>query len=338
MRLFMVFLMVAALTPARPADALPRPEAWPSDPKGDVVVIEFAPGDVPVRYSFETENEKSQQGVFSRYGIKSVDELRFTPAAGGGYSVDWRTVEYRVEAPAPLNLMLESTYQALAAVPLTYQASASGVPATLDDLQTMRAAIAESFRALRATVVTSDYFVKLGNPKPSKVEVKAFGQLFDAAMVPFLNVEDAPLTEQLLETPTMMFGLGGASLALRQPVAVAGEVSAPWGAPIKVSGTVEATYFDRPKSQLTVVTSTSVDPESLKAAAEQYFESLKDKLPPDAVDKAKVQVDQFLKLKVTERAELVLDVKTGLPDRLSYEKTTQINGDTQTERRTVRRQ
>lgn len=327
------------MTAARPADALPRPEAWPTDPKGDVVAINFAPGDAPVRYTFETENEKNQRGVFSRYAVRSVDEVRFTPAdTGGGFSVDWRTVEFRVEAPAPLNLMLESTYQALAAVPLTYRASQHGVPMALNDMPTMRTAIAESFRALRATVVSPDYFVKLGNAKPGKAEVKAFGQLFDAAMEPFLNVEDTILSEQLLETPTLMFGLGGAALALRQPIPVSGEVRAPWGAPLRVSGTVQATYFDRPKNHLTIVTIASVDPESLKAAVEQYFESLKDKLPPEAVDQAKAQIDQFLKLKVTERAELVLDVATGLPDRLSYEKTTEINGETQTERRTVRRQ
>lgn len=339
MRWFMVFLVFMSMAAARPADALPLPEALPSDPKGDVVAINFAPGDAPVRYTFETENEKNQRGVFSRYAVKSVDEVRFTPADTGGlFSVDWRTVEFRVEAPAPLNLMLESTYQALAAVPLTYQASRNGVPMALDDLSAMRTAIAESFKTLRATVVTPDFFVKLGNPKPGKAEVKAFGQLFDAALEPFLNVEDTALSEQLLETPIMMFGLGGASLAMRQPIPVSGVVSAPWGTPLRVSGTVEATYFDRPKNQLTIVTAASVDPESLKAAVEQYFESLKDKLPPEAVDQAKAQVDQFLKLKVTERAELVLDVATGIPDRLSYEKTTEINGETQTERRTVRRQ
>ncbi|QCI79888.1 hypothetical protein E6W36_11390 [Hankyongella ginsenosidimutans] len=77
-------------------------------------------------------------------------------------------MEFRVEAPAPLNLMLESTYQALAAVPLIYQASRNGVPMALDDLSAMRTAIAESFKTLRATVVTPDFSSSLAIPNRAR--------------------------------------------------------------------------------------------------------------------------------------------------------------------------
>lgn len=339
MRTFRLFLAVLSVACAQPAAALPRPEAFPADPKGEVVTITFAPGDKPIRYSFDTENEKSQRGVFARYGVKSIDVLRFTPAeAGSGYSVEWRNVGYSIEAPAPLNLMLESTYKVLAAVPLIYKTGPDGVPAEAQDLSAMRAAIATAYKALRSSIVKPEYFIESGNAKPGKADIEAFGKLFDGAMAPFLNVEDGVLTQQLLETPNMMFGVGGAKLVLRQPIAVSGEINAPWGTPIKVTGTVEATYFDRPKNHLTVVTRTNLDPDDLKASVEQYFEALKDKLPADAAEKAKEQMDQFLKLSITERAELVLDVTTGLPERLSYEKSSQINGETQIERRMLRRQ
>ncbi|QCI79890.1 hypothetical protein E6W36_11400 [Hankyongella ginsenosidimutans] len=70
---------------------------------------------------------------------------------------------------------------------------------------------------------------------------------------------------------------------------------------------------------MTIVTAASVDPESLKAAVEQYFESLRTSCRPRRSTRPRHRSISS-SLKVTERAELVLDVATGIPDRLSYEK------------------
>lgn len=326
-----IALSLLVLCPLSGAEA-----AKPAAPLTEQIEVAFAPGDLPIHYAFELADEQRQNGEFESHVVRGLDEIGFVKASdGSGYDVSWKTLNFRVQAAEPLSTLLEASYKALADVPLTYRASASGAPEGITDLEKTRQASKLGLTVARNAMLAARHGD--GTPLTDSERLK-IATMFEAILAPFAKADDAALSTQLLETARMIFGFGGAKLTLWGRVPFEYREELPWGVAIPLRGVVETSYIDRQRGRITVVRTAATDPADVKASIATYLDTLAGKLPAELVSAQREASRTFEDFTVTERTELVIDYATGIPDSMTFAKTVDGNGRHRVERRSYRRQ
>lgn len=91
----------------------------------DAVTLPFDPPVfTPLHYAYEMRTERDS-GVQT---AGSMDELTYLPAAGGGYTLRWKTRSFSVDAPVPASTLLSQRLSLAKDQPLLLDISPQGVP------------------------------------------------------------------------------------------------------------------------------------------------------------------------------------------------------------------
>lgn len=95
------------------------------DERPDAITLPFDPPVfVPLRYAYEMRTERDS-GVQT---AGSIDELTYLPAAGGAYTLRWKTRSFSVDAPVPASTLLSQRLSLAKDHPLLIDISPQGVP------------------------------------------------------------------------------------------------------------------------------------------------------------------------------------------------------------------
>ncbi len=294
--------LAAAPTSAPPAAAAIR---LPFDPPLGTVL----------RYDFEMRSEAGGQ---QRQRLRSADELTYSRAADGGYLLHWVTRSISVEAPGPMQAVLEKVYGIGVGTPMLIAVTADGEAREVVNAGEIRAL---SDRMMTTMVSSFDKeFAAL--PAAGRAMV---GKMMTALVDQQRRQSDAAFAESLLEGPRLMLpGLA----PLVPGVPVTGEVEQPsplGGSAIHFLSQVELRRIDAGRAE--IVVSSNANPEDAKRAAAAFLAGMLASITDPAQRReAEAAIAGMGALDIGEEAVLTIALPSGVAEAVQYRKQVQLPG------------
>ncbi len=292
--------------------------AAPTTPPPTVaaVTLPFAPPlDTPIRYDFE---QRSEAGGVQRMRLRSVDDLTFRRADAGNYRLEWVTRSIAVEAPGPLQPMLEKVYGIGVNVPLLVTVSPEGAALAMENAPEIRAL---TDRMLTAMVGSLDsQFASL--PAEGRATI---GKMMAVMVDQQRQQSDAAFAESQMESPRMMFP-GLAPLVPGVPTTREVEAESPLGGRIRFLAQVELRRYE-PGVVAEVRVSSIANPEDARRATTGLMARLFAAIA-DPVARAKAEADfaAMGPMAISDEAVIVLSLPSGIPETMHYSKRIAIPG------------
>lgn len=304
-------LAAACLALAAPSFAAPG-AAVATAPAATTQVFQPTIG-APLRYRSVRETHVIRNGQQSlREKVTSTEELEFVERNADGFALRWTSRSAAVEAQAPMKAIMERAIAPALDKPMLIQTNANGTPTAILNLAEMRKLYLASIDELTAGLDQTT----AGLPAEARAML---GKMFGDMARTYRDLDDAALTQMLLEEPQFYFGYGGATLAPGQAIPIEARMSLPLvGTEADVIGKVELRSRE-PGGAGTFVVSTATSPESVRRALAAFSDKMFASVPAAQRQAMSEQIRKLQDLSVTDELVLTLGAD-GLPQRASYRK------------------
>jgi hypothetical protein len=310
-RAFVAALVLATAPHAATAAPTPAPAA------SAAVTLPFNPPvNTPLRYDFEM---RSLAGGVPRQVMRTVDELTYTRAEGGGYVLRWTSGSLRVEAPGPMQAVLEKTYAAMMGTPVLIAVNSAGAPERILNAAEVRT-VAET--ALNTLVQSLDtQFATM--PAEARTTVN---KMMTALVDQQRQQSDAAFEESLMEGPRMMLPAPG-PLVPGQPVSAEVQQPSPLGGGnIGFLAQIVLRAY-KPGVSAEIVASSIANPEDTRRAMAGFVATMLSSIPDTAKRKqAEAELANMGPMSVSDEAVITLALPSGLTEQMQYQKQVTIPG------------
>ncbi len=306
-------LGLAVLIAPVAAAAATKPAATASD----AVTLPFNPPiGTPLRYAFEMRSEAEGQ---QRQRVRTIDELTYTRAEGGGYVLRWSSSALQVEAPGPMQKVLEKTYAATMDTPMLIAVSNEGVPERVINAADMRILTERALATLTQSIETE--FAAL----PAKGRA-AMGKMMTVLLDQQRQQSEAAFAANLMEGPALMLPAPG-PLVPGQPHSSEVEQPSPLGgANIRFLAQVELRGY-QPGVSAEIRASSVANAEDTKRAMSAFVAALLASIEdPAKRQEAEASVAKMGPLTISDEAVITVALPAGLTETMRYDKQVSIPG------------
>lgn len=314
---------VAALLMAVAAPALAAP-GGAAAPAAKPAVVKFDPPmGAPLRYRLTREVHVTRDGKDRlRDRITSTEELQYLERNADGFLLRWISSDAKVEAAAPMQKIIEATVAAAIDKPMLIQTDPAGAPLAIVNLPDVRRMLVESFGKL------STGFAAATQDAPP--EAAAMMRQMVAGMIEtYSGLDEASLTQLLLEHPTMFLSYAGSAAVPGRPVPFENRVPVPLaGVEVAMTGQVELRR--QGPDGTTFVASSATDPAGVRQAIAAFLTKASAEVPAEQRAMIAEAAKRMEAIAITDELTLTLD-PAGIPVRAAYRKRAAAGGQGQLE-------
>lgn len=284
----MIVALLSAALVALAADPI-GPAATASTPPAAIITRFAPPLDRPIRYATR-RTVTLDSGAVASFGM--VQQLRFQPR-DDGFAVTLTPVSADAEGPEAVTGGFLAMMEAFRAIEIRARVAADG---TLGDVEDA----AETWRALVAAAARG-------------VAPGSAGDLVRGLVAGLAALPESAQAEALLDGPRTILGFAPPLLAPGLSAPFTGQVEAPGGTPVEVTGTVRVVEADG--SGVEVRIDAATDGTAMRDAADA-LRAATATLPAEQRAAAAAAADRLATLRMQERTEVTIDRATGLAERI----------------------
>jgi hypothetical protein len=308
-------LLAMLLAPiAAPVAAATTPAAAAAS---DAVTLPFNPPiGTPLRYDFEMKSEADGK---LRQRVRTRDELTYSRAEGGGYLLRWSSGALQVEAPGPMQKVLEKTYAAAMGTPMLIAVSSEGVPERVINAAELRVLTEKAL----VTLVQSFDSEFAGIPAETRT---ALNKMLTAILDQQRQQSPEVFAESLMEGPLLMLPAPG-PLVPGQAQSAEVEQPSPLGnGNIRFLAQVELRNY-QPGVSAEIRASSAANPEDAKRAMAAFVTTLLAAIEnPVQRQEAEASVAKMGPMAISDEAVITVALPAGLTETMRYQKQVTVPG------------
>ena len=299
-----------------PAAAAATPATSPAAAR-DAVALPFTPPlGTPLRYAFEMRSEAGGQ---QRQRVRTIDELTYTRAEGGGYVLRWASSALQVEAAGPMQKVLEKAYAAAMGTPMLIAVSKDGVPENVINAAELRALTEKAMETLVQSFDTE--FATL--PAESRA---AMNKMMTALLDQQRQQSDEAFAASLMEGPSLMLPAPGPLVPGRPQSSEVEQPSPLGGSNIRFLAQVELRGY-QPGVAAEIHASSVANPEDARRAMAAFIGAMLAGIAdPAKRQQVEASVANLGPMTISDEAVIKLALPAGLTEAMQYEKQVSIPG------------